>query len=153
MSSKPRRRSRLISNMLLAAGTIALAIGLIGVIVPVLPTVPFLLLAAACYGRSSRRLYVWLHLNPLFGPTLRRYSSGRGISRKARLVSQGLVALSIGSSIWFALAGKPWWAKGALVLVGLAVIVHIGLIKPAQASASLRVVPLLLRPPRQQERG
>jgi uncharacterized membrane protein YbaN (DUF454 family) len=67
------------------AGTIALGIGVIGIIVPVLPTTPFLLLAAICYMRGSHRLYNALLCNRFIGSYVRNYLEGRGMSRKMKM--------------------------------------------------------------------
>lgn len=69
---------------LIILGTVALALGLFGMAVPVLPTTPFLLLAAFCYMHSSHRLYAWLLGNRLFGPTIRNYMQHRAIRRETR---------------------------------------------------------------------
>ena len=66
--------------LLIVAGSLCLALGVIGVIVPVLPTTPFLILAAICYARSSERGHRWLMSNRIFGTYLRDYLEGRGLS-------------------------------------------------------------------------
>jgi len=71
-------------KLLIIAGTISTAIGIIGIFVPILPTTPFLLLAAACYLRSSPRFYHWLVNNRFFGIYVRNYLQGRGMPLKKR---------------------------------------------------------------------
>ena len=63
-------------NLLIAAGTLCVVLGVIGMFIPVLPTTPFLLLAAVCYGRSSKRFYHWLLTNRWFGEYIRNYREG-----------------------------------------------------------------------------
>jgi len=73
-----RPAGKLAQHALIAAGTVFLVLGVVGVFVPVLPTTPFLLLAAACYLHSSRRLHDWLIHSRLLGPYLRHYTMVRG---------------------------------------------------------------------------
>ena len=94
MSEKLKRQ------LLIAAGTLSLAVGIIGIAVPVLPTTPFLLLAAGCYLRSSPRFYNWLMTNRLFGAYIRNYIEGRGIPVKVKLFIIILLWAAIGVSIW-----------------------------------------------------
>lgn len=119
----------LVRTLLIIIGSLALALGLIGVFIPVLPSTPFILLATACFCRSSRKLYIWLLQNPLFGKTLRRYHAGQGISLKAKLIAQGLVVISIGFSALFVIPERLWFVKLLLGFVAVAVITHIALIK------------------------
>ena len=85
--------NRLFRGILIISGSIFLGIGIIGIVVPLLPTTPFLLLAAACYARSSEKIYNWLLNNKRFGPYIRNYIEGKGIPLKIKLY-----AISI---IWF----------------------------------------------------
>ncbi len=70
---------------LMAAGTILVGIGILGIFLPLLPTTVFFLMAAWCYARSSRKFYDWLHQNRLFGKYLKNYREGRGISRPSKI--------------------------------------------------------------------
>lgn len=81
--------------LLLGVGWLSVALGVIGIFLPVLPTTPFLLLAAACFVRSSPRLYTWLVTHPRLGPWIRDYLDGEGIPLKAKLYSIGLMWPSI----------------------------------------------------------
>lgn len=94
MSEKLKRQ------LLLAAGTLSLVIGIVGIVVPLLPTTPFLLLAAGCYLRSSQRFYNWLMGNRFFGNYIRNYIEGRGIPVKVKLFIIILLWVTIGISIW-----------------------------------------------------
>ena len=94
MSEKLKRQ------LLLAAGTLSLAIGIVGIFVPILPTTPFLLLAASCYLRSSQRFYNWLIGNRFFGNYIRNYIEGRGIPLKVKLFIIILLWVTISLSIW-----------------------------------------------------
>ena len=77
-------RSKSISALYVIAGSISLGLGVLGMFLPLLPTTPLWLLAAACYARGSQRFHHWLIHHPMFGETIRRYQSGEGIPRKAR---------------------------------------------------------------------
>ena len=92
---------------------------------PVLPTTPFLLLAATCYARSSERFYHWLMTNRWFGEYIKNYREGRGIPLKQKVVTILLLWLTIGSTAWLAIS--QWWVR--LILLGIAVGVTIHLAK------------------------
>lgn len=104
----------------LVLGLAFVALGFIGAFVPVLPTTPFLIVAAACFTRSSRRLENWLLDHPQFGPTLRAWRERGAIPWKAKWMS--LAGTSIGFVLfWF--GGRPGpgltLAVGALMLTGV----------------------------------
>lgn len=88
-------RHRSVRYLLLVIGWLSVALGVIGIFVPVLPTTPFLLLAAACFVRSSRRFYLWLVEHPRLGPWLRDYLEGNGIPLKGKIYAIGLMWASI----------------------------------------------------------
>lgn len=62
--------------LLLAAGCVSLAMGAVGVVLPLLPTTPFLLVAGFCFARSSDRFHSWLMSHPIFGPYIHNFRSG-----------------------------------------------------------------------------
>ena len=71
----------------LALGVAALGLGVIGVVVPLLPTTPFLLVAAFAFARSSKRLHDWLVDHPTFGPLIKNWHAHGAISRRTKIVS------------------------------------------------------------------
>ena len=79
----------------------SLVLGAIGIVVPLLPTTPFLLLAAACYMRGSESLYNWLINHRLFGPYIKNYREGKGISLKLKIVLIVLIWITIPLSAFF----------------------------------------------------
>lgn len=91
----PQVRQPWLRGLLLAIGCLSVALGVIGIFLPVLPTTPFLLLAAACFLRSSRRLYLWLVTHPRLGPWVRDYLNGQGIPLKGKVYSIALMWASI----------------------------------------------------------
>src|SRR3990172_9113562 len=80
-------------------GTISLAFGIIGIFVPVLPTTPFVLLAAACYARASPRLYGWLLGQPALGPIVTDWRRSRSLPPGVRVRALVLVVLTFAASI------------------------------------------------------
>lgn len=71
---------------LVSAGSVSLGLALLGIFLPLLPTTPFLLLTAACYVRSSERLYNWLITHKQLGPYIRNYRDGNGIPVKIKII-------------------------------------------------------------------
>jgi len=112
--------------LLIALGTICLAIGIVGIFTPILPTTPFLLLAAACYLRSSPRFHRWLMNNRVFGGYIRNYTEGRGIPVKVKLFTIALLWVTIGISIW---AAANMIVTIALLCVAVGVTLHIAFIR------------------------
>jgi uncharacterized membrane protein YbaN (DUF454 family) len=105
--------------LLLATGLAFVGLAALGAVLPVLPTVPFLLVAAACFARSSTRFYRWLLSNRLFGPLIRDWRETRTIPLRAKLSAITLVALVGGSSVLFYIA-NPWVKLGVgAILIGL----------------------------------
>ena len=77
-------RSSVVRALFLALGALCVVLALVGAVVPVLPTVPFLLLESACFVRSSKRVHGWLLARPAVGPAIRDYEAGLGIPLRAR---------------------------------------------------------------------
>jgi uncharacterized protein len=81
-------------------GTIFLILGAVGVVLPVLPTTPFLLLTAACYARGSERFHHWVLHNRVFGQYLSDYYEGRGVPLRTKAVSLVLLWATIAFSMY-----------------------------------------------------
>ncbi len=123
MPSLKSKRQKITKSLLIAAGTICLALGAIGIVLPVLPTTPFLLLAAACYCRSSERLYRWLMNNKWFGVYIKNYREGKGLPLKTKVVAVTVLWITI---IYSALFLVPILAVQIVLLaVAIAVSTHI----------------------------
>ncbi|SOD40948.1 YbaN family protein [Nitrosovibrio sp. Nv4] len=91
--------SRVVRSLYLAAGFAALILAVAGIVLPVLPTTPFVLLAAACFARSSKHFHDMLLANRLAGPIIREWVEHRSIPRRVKRWVYLLLALSFGSSI------------------------------------------------------
>ncbi|MDP2561848.1 YbaN family protein [Psychrobium sp. 1_MG-2023] len=104
---------------LITIGVTSVALGVIGIILPLLPTTPFLLLSAACFAKSSDRFYQWLITHPWFGEYIENYRSGRGIPMKVKISTIFLLWLSIGSSVIFFVSF--FWAKVMLIIIATCV--------------------------------
>ena len=109
--------------LLIIAGTIFVGLGIIGIFIPVLPATPFLLLAAACYARSSRKFHEWLLNNRLFGDYLRNYLQGNGFPIKLKIFTLILLWVTIGCSV--ALLGQSFYVRLILILIAIGVSIHI----------------------------
>jgi hypothetical protein len=107
---------------LILAGSLALALGLVGIFIPILPTTPFLLLAAFCYLHSSKRLYAWLIRHRIFGQYIEDYMTHRAIRLGVKIAALALLWLSLGLSI--VLVPSPAM-RIILPLIGLAVSWHV----------------------------
>jgi len=116
--------------LLVAAGFLFVGLGVVGIVVPLLPTTPFLLLAAACFARSSERFYRWLLGNRLFGAYVRDYREGRGVPARVKIFSVALLWGVILLSATFAVSNLV--VRVVLIAVAAAVTVHIVLIKPSK---------------------
>lgn len=118
---------RLVKWLLIVAGSFFLVIGTIGIFIPILPTTPFLLLAAACYARSSKRFYNWLINNKLFGSYIKNYREGKGIPIKVKIYTVSLLWLTILFSVFFVI--EILWARVILIIIAVGVSFHVLTIK------------------------
>lgn len=99
----------------LALGLVCVAIGALGVVLPGLPTTPFLILAAACFLRSSRRLYERVLANPTFGPTVRAWRETGTIPAATKWTALGTMAFFVSVAvIWLIPPAWPWVRWGVL---------------------------------------
>jgi hypothetical protein len=121
--NKSKRKRDLVRVTLLVLGTLFLAVGTLGIFLPLLPTTPFFLLSAACYARSSKRFYHWLLYNRLFGSYIRNYREGRGIPLKAKVLTIALLWGTIIYSAFFVV--DALYLRIILLVIAVGVTIHI----------------------------
>lgn len=114
--------SRLMRSLYLIVGFAAVILAVAGVILPILPTTPFLLLAAACFARSSKRFHDRLLANRIAGPIIREWVEHRSIRRQVKRWVYLLMALSFGSSI---LMMTSVWHQAMLAVLGIVLTLFI----------------------------
>ncbi len=114
-------RHQLLRTALVAAGIGATVLAVVGAFVPVLPTVPLLLLAAACFARGSDRLHRWLMEHDRLGPLVRAYQDGK-VPRRAKMTAIGVIWASISVSV---LVVPLPWVRVVLLAVAAGVTVYL----------------------------
>lgn len=119
-------RQKLVRALFFIAGTVSLAIGTIGIVLPIVPTTPLLLLALACYCRSSKRMTKWVLTNKYFGSYIRRYKEGKGIPIKTKIIAIATLWITISYSAFFIV--NIWWIV-QLILFAIATAVSIHIIR------------------------
>jgi uncharacterized membrane protein YbaN (DUF454 family) len=94
---------KVVRTLWIVAGIICMVIGAIGIVLPILPTTPFLLAAAACYYKGSPRMHKWLLNNKWFGEYIRNYTEGKGLTKKTKITAITILWITIGFSTIFIL--------------------------------------------------
>src|SRR5262245_26065726 len=94
MTNPPRNRSPLLRPLYVVAGVGLTGLGIIGAFLPVMPTTIFLILAAACFARSSPRMEAWLVNHPKWGPSIRAWRENGAIPRRIKFIAIGSMAIS-----------------------------------------------------------
>lgn len=118
----PTYRNPVARYALLVIGWLSVTLGIIGIFLPVLPTTPFFLLAAACFVRSSRRFYDWLVMHPRLGPWFRDYLDGNGIPLKGKIYAIATMWISIGVSCWLV---PIFWVRVGMLTCAMLVSIYI----------------------------
>jgi len=114
---------KMMRGVYIIVGTIALIFGAIGVFLPVVPTTPFILLAAACYLRGSDRLHAWILSSRWFGETIKNYQEGRGLTRDTKLRAISMMWVMILVSAGFFVSSL--FVRVAMICVAVGVTVYL----------------------------
>ncbi|OGU10996.1 MAG: hypothetical protein A2075_03850 [Geobacteraceae bacterium GWC2_58_44] len=116
-------KSDLLRWILICIGWISIVGGIIGIFLPLVPTIPFLLLAAVCFSRSSERFHGWLVEHKHLGPMVRDYLAFRGVPLRAKFMAIGMVWISIPTSTF--LFVRVFWLKVLLLGIATAVTLYL----------------------------
>lgn len=123
MHKPPQNRNGILAWFLIGVGWLSVFLGVLGIFLPLLPTTPFLLLAAACFVRTSPKFYNWLIEHPKLGKYILHYLDGKGLPLKAKIFTITLIWVTMGTSAW--LVVPIIWGKLTLLAIGLAVSIYI----------------------------
>ena len=109
-------QNKITKVVLIVIGWISIALGVIGIVLPLLPTTPFILLAAACFAKSSKKFHFWLINHPLFGPIINNFQNGQGIPRHVKIKVIAFIWLTLSISMYF----LPYtWARLIIFIMGI----------------------------------
>ena len=115
----PPSRPRWLRWLWLICGTLCLVLGFIGIVLPLLPTTPFVLLAAYCYSQGSARYEQWLLAHPRFGPMVRDWRGQHAVPLRAKQFAWTMMAISSGIAWWFMPSNIGWVPGACCALVAL----------------------------------
>lgn len=104
-------------------GSVSLALGIMGIFLPVLPTTPFLLLSAALYMRSSQRLYDWLMSHKHLGPYIKNFREHKALPLRVKIVSVTMVWATLLYCAF--VVAKEWWMSVMFIAIATGVTIHI----------------------------
>ena len=117
----------IIKKILVVSGTFFLVLGIIGIFIPLLPTTPFLLLAAACFARGSKKFYNWLINNKWLGQYIKNYQEGRGIPLTVKIIS--IIFLWVTIIFSAIIIVSNYYIQIILIIIAIGVTIHILTIK------------------------
>ena len=123
INDERKLKSNLSRWVLIIVGSFFAGLGILGIFLPLLPTTPFLLLAAACYIRSSKRLYNWLLNNKWIGRYIKNYLEGKGVPLKSKVLSISALWITIGYSVFFVV--NIFSVRVILILIAIGVTMHL----------------------------
>ena len=126
--------NRIARIVLIITGWFFVALGVIGIFLPVMPTTVFLLIAAACFARSSEKFYTWLINNKYLGKLIKDYREQRGMPLRAKIIAILMLNLAIGYSAFIAV--ETLWVKIVLIFIAIGVTTYILSIKTIRPAVS-----------------
>lgn len=132
---EPAVRAGFARGTLFALGLALALLGAVGAFLPILPTTPFVLLAAACFARSSPRFHERLRENRFVGPYLCQWQREHTVPRAAKRKAYGLLLLSFSLSIWWV---DATWLRWTLAGVGAALVTFLACLPTAPAAEQAR---------------
>jgi uncharacterized protein len=109
--------SPIVRGLFLVAGIMAFAVGIVGIFLPLLPTTPLIILAAACFARAYRPFHEWMLAHRWFGPMLREWYHHRSLPYRTKLIAIVTMIVGFGGSIVFFV--RPAWAQALLAVCAL----------------------------------
>ena len=143
-------KKKIRSVVFIGVGTLCVVLGAVGIFVPILPTTPFLLLAAYFYARSSERFLNWLLTNRLFGKFISNYRSGLGIPLLQKILTIVALWVTIGASI--SLFVDAWWLRILLLVIATGVTIHLLSVKTLKPAPRQETgLPATIKPCNEQE--
>lgn len=116
-------KNELLRWMLAGIGWIAIVAGVIGIFLPLVPTVPLLLLAAACFARSSDHFHAWLVEHHYLGPLVRDYIKGAGIPRRAKITAICMVWCTLPASAFLFVSLA--WVRALLLVIAVCITLYL----------------------------
>lgn len=112
--------SRLLKALLVVCGILCVALGVIGIFLPLMPTTVFLLLAAACFSRGSERFHRRLVEHRLLGPYI---AQSRGMTRRQKITAIAVLWASLGATMYW--TAEAAWLRALLAMIGAGVTLHL----------------------------
>jgi uncharacterized membrane protein YbaN (DUF454 family) len=119
MSNQPNKYYK---GLCIALGSLFVGLAILGILLPLLPTTPFLLLAAACFAKSSQKFYNRLLNNPYFGQYIKDYREHRGITIKNKIIAISIIWLTVAVSVWHI---NLWTVKISLIAIAIGVSIYL----------------------------
>jgi uncharacterized protein len=114
---------RIVKSLFIFGGIVCVVLGFIGIFIPILPTTPFLLLAAFLFARSSERFLHWLLTNRWFGAYIKNYREGKGMPAREKALTIIMLWLTIGFSSIYII--EVWWVRLLLLAIATGVTTHL----------------------------
>lgn len=115
-------KNPIVRHTLFAIGLVSVALGIVGAFLPLLPTTPFMLLAAWCFLRSSEKMHAWLYRQPGIGPALTNWEQRRAIALRAKIIAISTMALSL-IIIWWRVEILPVKIGVSMILTTVAIFI------------------------------